>query len=357
MGGPDAHVDLRRGHLEHTGRLRGERDAGDVRERQGGRLVGARPEPPPAEGREGGRRQRGHVGGGTPPPQREQLGRTAEPGVDGGDGLGLVCGGRRRRGPEAEEVAQRRVAVGARSGGSRHEREPHQLARPGVGGGGAGRALAGLAHGGHLPRQARRERELDVQRQRDHAGGRVDGRGVLHRLLVPVLGVPGTHIDAGVLVEVQLVPGAVERQPRLHQQLAGERRAGGARLRRQDVEAPHHAGAVEPGVVEPHLAARVALCGLEVVGAEQHAELVADRQEGVHRQDGAVLARAHLETRREVGGVGHGRPPQTSPRTSASRWSRRACVTRSSRFAWAATAAWWKKAARSAFAAAERLAA
>jgi hypothetical protein len=108
---------------------------------------------------------------------------------------------------------------------------------------------------------------------------------------------PCAQVDAGVALEVQLVAGAVERQPARDADFA-------LRLVERHPEPPHHALAVQPGVVQPHLAAVIRLLGLEVLHAQQHAEVVVQGVEGTDGQK-LPIAVGGREAGREVGSMGH----------------------------------------------------
>jgi hypothetical protein len=102
-----------------------------------------------------------------------------------------------------------------------------------------------------------------VGREADAAVG-----GVLEVVvgLVPVLPVPLAEIHADLGVQMEVAAHAVHGQAGGHR----ERAIGGER----HVESPHDALPVEPRLVQPVLAPVVALLGLQVIHAEQHAEVV-----------------------------------------------------------------------------------
>jgi len=77
---------------------------------------------------------------------------------------------------------------------------------------------------------------------------------------------PTRDVDARHLLQHELAPQAVNREPGLHPDLA-----------RVEIEAdpqsPDRALVVEPGAVQPHLAPVVGVDGLEIVDPQQHAEV------------------------------------------------------------------------------------
>jgi len=107
-----------------------------------------------------------------------------------------------------------------------------------------------------------------------------------------VLRVPRGDAQARGVVEVELPAGAVKRQPAVDADLAA---VDG------DAEAPDDAVAVEPGVVQPLLAVVEALLDLEVVDAEQHAEVEPERRIRIGRQRAAVAGAAVGEGVRDRG--------------------------------------------------------
>jgi len=107
----------------------------------------------------------------------------------------------------------------------------------------------------------------------------VVGLGEDEARVPPVRVEPGAGAQAGQGVEVQLVAGRVESQPPFDLDLAGPRVG-------RHSEAPHDSVAVQPGIVESHLAAVVGLQGLEIVDAEEHPEMDPQSSEGIHRQEG-----------------------------------------------------------------------
>src|SRR5262249_1757921 len=74
-----------------------------------------------------------------------------------------------------------------------------------------------------------------------------------------------------------------------------------------DVKTPDHAFAVQPCVVEPHLAMVVALQCFKVVDAEQHAKLSAQRGEWIGRAQRAAAV-AGGDATRHVRSAGHACP-------------------------------------------------
>jgi hypothetical protein len=95
---------------------------------------------------------------------------------------------------------------------------------------------------------------------------------------------PLADVETGQPIEVQFMAGSVEGQPAIDGQLLP--------IVERDVEAPDDAFAMKPCVVEPDLAARIRLSRLEVVDAEQHAEMELQRGERADGQQPAFLSLA-----------------------------------------------------------------
>ena len=174
---------------------------------------------------------------------------------------------RARRGCAAviAEILRRRLAGPQQQlDGLRHARERRIQLRPG----------ARIGNGRHRTRRGtrgsarRRARRSACRRSRSSAKVKPSSSLCLSYHLPR-----STHAAD---VEMQLVAGRVERESRLHDELAP--------LVEADVESPHHAFAVQPGVVQANLAARIGLRRLEVVDAEQHAEVVLQRRVRIRRQ-------------------------------------------------------------------------
>src|SRR5262245_19461755 len=102
----------------------------------------------------------------------------------------------------------------------------------------------------------------------------------------------------------------------------------------EHTETPNHACPVQPLIVEPHLSTVRIFLGVEIVFAQQHAEVVTDRKE--RRANRFSVASAGTAVR--MTGMGHKTSPPSYRRARRSRVASRRCSSSPAGFSLAAFA-------------------